>query len=194
MDKKRIFDLTFATFGLAVFAIPMAISYAAVTITTGHPALFKQKRIGKNGEPFTIYKFRSMREASNKKTLDIDRVTKVGKFLRKYGLDETPQIFNILKGNMSIVGPRPLIIHGQIIPTTPSKFKDTLKVNPGLTGPYQVESISNKNLTNPEILQMEWDYATARPSITKDFMLIVRTIPVLFCGKNDNSLMKNNLN
>ena len=113
-NVKRIFDFTIAMVGIIIFSPLFAFCYVAVKREDGGPAIFKQKRIGRFGRPFYIYKFRSMRVDAEKKgpTLftgeDNDpRLTKIGRFLRRHHLDELPQLWNVLKGDMSFVGPRP---------------------------------------------------------------------------------------
>ena len=110
---KRAVDIFGATVALILFAIPMLITAIIVKTTSPGPLIFKQKRIGLHNREFDMYKFRSMKvqEASEEKkawtTKDDPRVTPIGKFMRKTNIDELPQIFNVLKGDMSLVGPRP---------------------------------------------------------------------------------------
>ena len=113
-NTKRIFDFFIALFCLIIFSPLFLVCYLAVKREDGGPAIFKQERIGRFGRPFYIYKFRSMRVDAEKKgpTLfngeDNDpRLTKIGRFLRRHHLDELPQLWNVLKGDMSFVGPRP---------------------------------------------------------------------------------------
>ena len=110
---KRLMDIVGSICAIVIFAIPMLIISALIKLTSKGPVIFKQERIGRHGKPFMMYKFRTM-EVQDKKTeengwttQDDPRVTKVGRFLRKTSLDETPQFFNILVGQMSLVGPRP---------------------------------------------------------------------------------------
>lgn len=113
---KRFFDFAFSLIGIILLAIPMMIIALIIKIDSPHEKiLFRQKRVGKNNEVFTILKFRSMRQDAPHEmaTKDFENpeayITPVGKFLRKASLDELPQLFNVFKGDMSIVGPRPLI-------------------------------------------------------------------------------------
>ena len=112
---KRFFDFISSLMAMIILLPAFIIIIIAIRLQSKGPAIFKQSRAGKNAKPFTLYKFRTMKTdtdpfgASPKSDSD-DRLTKVGKLLREYSLDELPQLFNVLKGNMSIVGPRPLYI------------------------------------------------------------------------------------
>ena len=144
---KRLMDIVGSICAIVIFAIPMLIISALIKLTSKGPVIFKQERIGRHGKPFMMYKFRTM-EVQDKKTeengwttQDDPRVTKVGRFLRKTSLDETPQFFNILVGQMSLVGPRPER------PNFVEKFRDEEQiprymvrhqVRPGLTGWAQI--------------------------------------------------------
>jgi lipopolysaccharide/colanic/teichoic acid biosynthesis glycosyltransferase len=113
MTLKRIFDVVCSLLSLIVFAIPMGIICICIKIEDGGSILFKQERIGLHGHPFILYKFRSMKvnaESKNQPQLceeEDERLTKIGAFIRNHHLDEFPQLWNILKGDMSFVGPRP---------------------------------------------------------------------------------------
>jgi len=108
---KRFFDILFSLIGLIILSPFLLIFYILVLIFLGFPGIFKQERVGKNEKVFKLYKFRTMtnEKGKNGKLLsDEKRLTKFGKFLRSTSIDELPELFNILKGNMSFVGPRPL--------------------------------------------------------------------------------------
>ena len=127
---KRLFDVAGAIAGLIVFAPVLAVVTAAILIEDGRPLLFAQPRLGRGRRPFTILKFRSMRNG---------RTTRVGRLLRATGLDELPQFVNILRGDMSAVGPRPLTEHdaarlGWVTPRHDFRWR----VSPGLTGLAQM--------------------------------------------------------
>lgn len=110
---KRLFDIVLAILSMVIFAIPVAIIYLAIKIEGGGEVIYSQERIGYLGRPFILYKFRSMRtnaEMDGQPMLFLNndpRLTRVGRFLRSHHLDEFPQLWNILKGDMSFVGPRP---------------------------------------------------------------------------------------
>ena len=111
---KRVIDTLLSAVGIVVFAIPMLIIAACVKLDSRGPVIFKQRRLGKDKKPFTVLKFRTMCDHAYEKggiakTGDDPRITKVGAFLRRTSLDELPQFFNILVGQMAIIGPRPIL-------------------------------------------------------------------------------------
>ena len=127
---QRVFDVIGAAAGLAVFAPVMAVIAVAVLIDDGGPVLFRQERVGRERMPFRILKFRSMRDG---------RITRVGRLLRATGLDEVSQLFNILRGDMSAVGPRPLTADDVArLGWASSAFDFRWKCRPGLTGLAQL--------------------------------------------------------
>jgi len=134
---KRLFDIFFSLFGLAI-VLPIIILVAvAIRLDSSGPVFYKSKRMGKNGKAFSFYKFRTMVVNADKiggpsTSADDARITKVGKFLRKYKLDEIPQFINILKGNMSFVGPRPEVV-SEFELYDPKVKEAILSVKPGLT-------------------------------------------------------------
>ena len=160
----------------------------AVLVTAGRPVIFSQERIGKGGAPFTMYKFRTMAGASDESrprapvvtdwnnyvfslSGDRDRTTKVGGFLRATGLDELPQLWNVLRGDMSLVGPRPEI--PDLVEQYPEEFHRRHEVRPGMTGLAQVEG--RRELTYGEILRYDLDYVDSHP-LSRDVSILVRTI------------------
>ncbi|MFV0481259.1 MAG: sugar transferase [Campylobacteraceae bacterium] len=136
---KRIFDMLFSIFFIVLFFPIMIVVYIALFFSIGSPVIFRQARPGKNEKIFNIYKFRTM---TNTKDIDGNllpdekRLTKVGKFIRSTSLDELPQFFNILKGDMSFVGPRPLLV--EYLPLYNDFQKQRHNVKPGVTGWAQV--------------------------------------------------------
>ena len=136
---KRFFDLVAAGF-LMVSLLPFLIMIAVfVRLKIGSPFLFKQVRPGKNGKPFTIYKFRTMTDERDKDGIllpDRERMTFLGRFLRKTSIDELPELFNVIKGDMSIVGPRPLLMQ-YLDRYTPEQARRH-EVKPGITGWAQI--------------------------------------------------------
>ena len=142
---KRFFDILIALLGLIIAAIPMLFIAIAIKLNSKGPVIFKQERVGKKGKVFKIYKFRSMCVGAEKTGSGVysgkgdARVTKVGKILRATSLDELPQFFNLLKGDMSLVGPRPPLTYH---PWTWDKYTDEQKrmfdVRPVITGWAQV--------------------------------------------------------
>jgi lipopolysaccharide/colanic/teichoic acid biosynthesis glycosyltransferase len=136
---KRGFDFLAASAGLLVFAPAIAIVAALVYATMGRPILFAQARPGKNGRLFTLYKFRTMlesRDPADEVLPDGQRLTAIGRFLRRFSLDELPQLWNVLRGDMSFVGPRPLL--PDYLPLYSAEQARRHEVRPGLTGWAQI--------------------------------------------------------
>ena len=192
---KRIIDIIGAGLGLILLSPIIAIVACAVKVTSKGPIFFSQKRVGKNGELFEMYKFRSMvvnaeelkenLEDQNEmsgpmfKIKDDPRVTKVGKFIRKTSIDELPQLWNILKGDMSLVGPRPSL------PKEVEQFDNwmfkRLSVRPGLTCYWQVSG--RNNIDFEDWMKLDVKYVEERNNWI-DIKLIFKTIFVLFGDKN----------
>lgn len=136
---KRLFDFTVALVCLLVLWPLIVTTYVLVLIRIGRPVLFVQQRPGLNSKPFYIYKFRTMlstRDENNQLLADVHRMTSLGNFLRKYSLDELPQLFNVLKGDLSLVGPRPLLM--EYLPLYSVEQARRHLVRPGVTGLAQV--------------------------------------------------------
>lgn len=180
---KRIFDLAFVIPSLIVLAPLMLLISIAIRLTSRGPALFRQERLGRNATTFQALKFRTMthrqRVPSTIRVHDADAdVTAVGRLLRRTKLDELPQLINVLKGEMSIVGPRPQL------PIQLAEFDDNarrrLLVRPGLTGMAQTHG--NVMLTWPERWYYDAHYVT-NLSLLLDLRLIARTFAVLLHGE-----------
>lgn len=190
--KKRVFDISLAAV-ITPFALPvMAAVSAGVAISVGWPIIFTQQRRGKNDEPFTIYKFRSMtnaRDDTGRLLPDAQRMTRFGRFIRMIGLDELPQLFNIFKGDMSFVGPRPRSLQAHDKNNDiPEMYKNILSISPGLTGPAQVERMRAKRvLSLQEKLKLDWDYATRPVSLKSDLRVIAQTLPIFIRGNGSSS-------
>ncbi len=198
--SKRVFDIVFALL-LLIITFPIWIIIYFLLRKEGHEVFFKQKRIGKNGKSFYIIKFRTMYPNANEKLnillqdkdfrekwllyrkLDVDpRITPVGKILRKYSLDELPQLINVIKGDMSFVGPRP-VTYEEIKLYYKKKAKFYFSVRPGLTGLWQVES-KEKGIPIPYRRRIALDllYVKKR-NWCLDLKIIVRTILAILKGK-----------
>ena len=191
---KRAFDLFFSLLAIIITLPIMAFSILMVYFEDGFPVIFRQTRVGKDGELFKIFKIRTMvkdaeqlqnqvetRDAGEnliRKTKNDPRVTRVGRWLRRFSVDELPQLFNVLAGSMSLVGPRPEI------PYLAEKYepwqRKRFEVLPGITGWWQVNSRSD----TPMYLHIEDDlYYIENYSIWLDLQIIVRTIWVVLWGK-----------
>lgn len=139
---KRVFDVIASTFGLIILS-PLFLGIAIlIKLTSQGPVFFIQKRMGKNFEEFNLYKFRSMIVDADKKGLQITsgddpRITKIGKFIRKTKLDELPQLINVIKGDMSLVGPRPEV--KKYVMLKKNDYKKVLSVKPGITDLAAIE-------------------------------------------------------
>ncbi len=188
---KRAFDIIASSFALVVLSPLLLLTALAIVIEDGGPVLFTQQRAGKDLKPFKIYKFRSMyrnaeaqfakMQEQNEQTghafkiKDDPRVTKVGKFIRKYSIDELPQLLNIIKGDMSIVGPRP-ILQSQMEECNPYE-QQRLIVRPGLTCYWQVSG--RANIKWEEWVELDLRYIRDMNAL-EDIKLIFRTIPAVF--------------
>lgn len=140
---KRSFDIIFSLLGILFFGWVIIICFVLATVSTGSNGMFRQKRIGRYGKPFTIYKIRTISEKNGS-------VSKISKFLRLSKLDELPQLWNVLIGDMSFVGPRP-DIPGYYDKLT-GKERDVLKLRPGITGPASL-----KYFDEDKILELQED-------------------------------------
>ena len=186
--KKRIFDVVVTLILLIFLIIPILITAIVVFIDdpNGSP-FYKQVRIGRHGKPFNMYKFRSMYVDAEKRKKELmesnemdgpvfkmkndPRITRVGRFLRKYSIDEIPQLFNVLVGNMSIVGPRPAL------PDEVEKYTDynklRLVVTPGITCTWQIMPDKN-DIPYEKWLEMDLEYIETRTTL-KDIKIILKT-------------------
>lgn len=193
---KRCIDIIGALIGLILFSPLYLFLIIAIKLDSPGPAIFAHKRYGKGGKFINVYKFRSMYKNAeemlkkltpeqkkeweeNFKLKDDPRITKVGKFLRKTSLDELPQFLNVLKGDMSLVGPRP-IVEKEL--EKYGKYADKfLSVKPGLTGLWQVSGRSD--VTYEERVRLDMEYIDNR-SIIYDFKIILKTFIIIFTKKS----------
>jgi len=181
---KRGLDIFIALAAMVILSPVLVAIGITIRLSSKGPAVFKQQRAGKNGRPFVFYKFRTLK-------LDVDpfgpspksgadpRLTKVGKFLRESSLDELPQLFNILKGDMSIVGPRPLYLSQ--IPEWSERQKKRLLVKPGLTGLAQIQG--RAEITREEKLEFDVKYVENAGLLT-DIRIMLATIVQVFRRKS----------
>lgn len=192
---KRTMDVSFTVLGLAVIWPLMALIALAVKLDSRGPIFFSQVRAGLGGRPFSILKFRTMRVGAEAekaslqhlneypdsrlfKIKDDPRVTRLGKLLRRSSLDELPQLFNVLRGQMSLVGPRPCV--PEELEHYSDQHRARLFVVPGMTGPWQVSG-RNAVLDFDQIVRMEADYIQSW-SIASDLLILLKTIPAVFRG------------
>jgi len=181
---KRFADIVIAAVAVVILCPLFFIIWLAIRLGSSGPAVFKQRRAGKNGVGFTFYKFRTMRMdvdpfGPSPKSGEDARITKVGRFLREYSLDELPQLVNVLKGDMSIVGPRPLYISQM------AEWKDRQKrrllVKPGLTGLAQISG--RGELTIEEKLDLDVRYVESA-GVWLDVKIFFATITQVFFKKS----------
>jgi lipopolysaccharide/colanic/teichoic acid biosynthesis glycosyltransferase len=138
-SMKRLFDVAVAATGLALLAVPFAVIALAIKVSSPGTVFYRQKRIGRGGQPFWLYKFRSMRNAEGGAQVTVDgdqRITAVGRVLRRWKLDELPQLYNVLRGEMSLVGPRPEV--ERFVRRYTAEQRLLLEQTPGLAGLAQL--------------------------------------------------------
>jgi len=191
---KRAMDLVGAAIGLVVFAPLMMATAVLIKLDSPGPVLFSQKRVGEKGKVFKIYKFRTMvanAEELLNGLLDLDaleepvfkikndpRVTPLGRTLRRWSVDELPQLVNVLKGEMSLVGPRPE--EEQLVKRYSAWHRRRLGARPGITGPVQING--RGDLPLKERVRLEVEYID-HYSLWKDLEILIKTIPVVIAGK-----------
>lgn len=178
--RKRIFDIFAAGFLLIVLSPVIAASAAAICVAMGRPVFFHQLRPGLHGRLFRIWKFRTMRPCLKSEKMyqtDALRLTKLGRFLRKKSLDELPQLWNVLRGEMSLVGPRPLL--PEYLPKYSPREARRHEVRPGITGWAQVQG--RQVLAFSERFEMDVFYVENR-SMMLDLRILWRTVFVTAGG------------
>ena len=189
LTAKRGFDIAASIFGILLTAPVMALTALAILVESGRPVFFRQNRVGLNGELFEILKFRSMRQDSEKDgpswAADGDkRITKVGKFIRKFRLDELPQFFNILEGQMSLVGPRPEQPYFcEVLEANLPFFAQRHTVRPGVTGWAQIKYQYGSSIEDAK-RKLELDlFYIKHLSLSLDLAILFETVKVIFLGK-----------
>jgi lipopolysaccharide/colanic/teichoic acid biosynthesis glycosyltransferase len=183
---KRLFDITAATTALVALSPVYAITAYKVKKNLGSPVLFRQTRPGLNGKPFEMIKFRTMNDARDDKgelLPDAVRLTDFGKFLRSTSLDELPELWNVIKGDMSIVGPRPLLM--RYMPYYKEEERKRFDVRPGITGLAQVNG--RNFLSWDERFKLDVDYVN-KLSVKEDIRIIFLTLKKVI-GRDDISDM-----
>jgi lipopolysaccharide/colanic/teichoic acid biosynthesis glycosyltransferase len=191
---KRLLDLLGAAVGLIFTGIVWSFLALAIKLDSQGPVIFRQVRVGQGGRPFTLYKFRTMNANATAelagliaqrglvepvlKLPDDPRLTRVGRFLRRWSLDELPQFWNVLKGDMSLVGPRPE--EERVVAHYTDWHRRRLAVKPGMTGPMQVNGRAELSLDERVALELEY---IEHYSLQRDLQIIFHTLPAIVRGK-----------
>ncbi len=173
---KRLFDVVLSLMALIMLWPVFVVIAIVIRLTSSGTAIFTQTRAGKNGLPFTIFKFRTMRldadpYGASPKNGEDRRLTRIGHFLRETSLDELPQLLNVLQGDMSLVGPRPLYVSQMDEWDEPQKKR--LRIRPGLTGLAQISG--RANLTMEQKLELDVQYVETR-SFSLDLQILWQTL------------------
>ena len=192
---KRAFDVVFTSIGILLFSLPLLVLAALVKFTSPGPLFFSQERIGLHGKKFKMHKFRSMYTDAEDRLKELltenetnqamfkmkndPRVTPVGKWLRKFSLDEFPQLINVLKGEMSLVGPRPPI--ERELSAYEMWHYVRFSTVPGLTGAWQVSERSNIKEFN-DVVKLDFNYIL-NWSVWQDLVILFKTVPVVLFAK-----------
>ncbi len=200
LASKRLFDLFFSSACLLIGAPLFGVIAAAILLTSRGKVIYSHERVGRNGRLFRCYKFRSMYADADRRLSDLlkenpslqqewnasyklkndPRITAIGRFLRKTSLDELPQFWNVLKGDLSIVGPRP-VLKEEIGKYYQGKAEKILSVRPGLTGVWQVSGRSDVSSYSERVAMDE--YYIDNQSFLFDLKLIAKTVPAILFSK-----------
>lgn len=192
---KRVFDLAISLLLISLFLPIFILTVSAILLDSHGPIFFRQTRVGRKGRFFTLYKFRSMtvnadslkagiiadnsfQDSVTFKMKDDPRVTRVGRFIRRYSIDELPQLFNVVKGEMSLVGPRPPL--PEEVERYSREDRGRLLVKPGMTCLWQISGRSE--LTFKQQVELDKQYINSR-SILLDIKILLKTIPAVLTGK-----------
>jgi lipopolysaccharide/colanic/teichoic acid biosynthesis glycosyltransferase len=180
---RRMLDILGAVLALTVFGVPMAMIAVAVRMETPGGAIFRQRRAGRGGRPFEMLKFRTMRAdvdayAGSPRSGDDPRLTRVGRFLREASLDELPQLINVLRGEMSLVGPRPL--YERQAARWDHRQRRRLDARPGVTG--YAQAYGRAGLTIEDKIEMDLHYLDRR-SLWLDLRILARTVANVFTAR-----------
>lgn len=191
--QRRFLDIVVSTSALVLLSPVFALTALAIKADSRGPVMFKQTRVGRNGKPFTIFKFRSMTTDAEARRDDIlnlsdragvcfksrqdPRITRVGRFIRRFSIDELPQILNVLRGEMAIVGPRPAL--PSEVKAYPKRALGRLSVKPGITGVWQVSGRASVDFDR--MVEMDLSYAD-RQTLLMDIILIVKTFRAVVSG------------
>ncbi|MFH1776082.1 MAG: sugar transferase [Candidatus Omnitrophota bacterium] len=195
---KRLFDFILSFLGIVILSPLLVVISLLILFSAGRPVVYVQKRLGKNWQIFKLYKFRTMVQGAEKQGYlckkDDPRVTVVGRMLRRYKLDELPQLFNVLKGEMSLVGPRPEVL--EFARHYKAQFEKILTVKPGITDPASIRFRDETNLSSsrenaeddyvkeilPQKIRINFEYIK-EAGIFYDLKLILETLACLVFRK-----------
>lgn len=183
---KRLFDLLVSLAFLLILTLPILIIAISVRIKLGSPIIFKQQRPGLHGKPFYLYKFRSMtseRDSNGNLLPDDRRIAPFGNFMRKYSIDELPQLINVVKGNLSLVGPRPLLV--EYLPLYSYEQAKRHHVKPGITGWAQVNG--RNAITWEEKFELDVWYVNNQ-SFLLDMKILFLTVLKVFKSEGINQV------
>ena len=191
---KRLLDLALASFALLILSPLLALIALSIKLTSRGPVLFHQERVGLGGKPFVMLKFRSMRFDADLRRRELEhrnemdgpvfkmrrdpRITPLGRFLRRSSLDELPQLINVLLGQMSLVGPRPLPL--EEARRLPPEHQRRHSVKPGMTGLWQVSG--RNDLAYEEMMRLDLEYVE-RQSFRLDIRILLATVPAVLAGR-----------
>lgn len=182
---KRFFDMVLSVFAVIILLLPMILIAVLIRLDSKGPAIFSQDRMGKDGKVFRIYKFRTMNtsapsEMATREIVDIDKhITKLGSFLRRTSIDELPQLYNIIRGDMSIVGYRPVCLTEEKLNNLRKQY-GVFALRPGITGLAQVRG--RDNVDYQEKAQMDAEYVRGC-SFKMDVWCLMRTVKVILTGE-----------
>jgi lipopolysaccharide/colanic/teichoic acid biosynthesis glycosyltransferase len=192
---RRVFDVVFSAAALAVAAPIVAVAAAAVKLTSPGPVLLRQVRVGKDGEPFVLFKLRSMYIDAEKRRAELEhlnesrggvtfkikrdpRITPVGRILRRLSIDELPQLYNVLRGDMSVFGPRPPL--GEEVARYDARARRRLEIKPGLTAIWQISGRSDLSFEEQVALDLAF---IDRTTPAGEARILIRTIPAVLSGR-----------
>ena len=184
ISKKRFFDILLRLLSLIIFSIFILLIYIASMIIHGFPVFYKHERLGEKGKPFIMIKFRSMLVGESKGANDDEkRITKWGRMLRKTSIDELPVLINVLKGDMSFVGPRPMPL--KYLKRFNNYQLKRLNIKPGITGLAQING--RNKLSWDEKFKLDVEYVN-KNSLPIDILIILKTIFIVFKGEGVKSV------
>jgi|GEM_PF-6502662 len=192
-SKKRVFDVLLSSASIVALSPVLAALVVAVSVNNQGPFIFTQERIGKDNKPFKILKFKTMNDARDENGNMLPDNLRVNGFslkMRKLGIDELPQLFNILSGQMSFVGPRPMVPQGPQSYPVPEERAAIREIRPGLVGMVQLAKIRRGNdLPLKAMLRIDYSYAVSPPSLRRDIGIMSSVVKeMMLRGSNGSPL------